>query len=116
MKKRGRRKTYEEMAGLASKADVDAWNDYVDGKTDSPNFKGWKTVTFDPPTAAEIKAFRKSADLTQKGLGESMNMSARAVQQWEQGLRKPDGAAALLVRLFRSFPKDMARLISKLPA
>lgn len=93
-----------DLEGIADASDVKAWNDFVSGKTKSP--KGFTSITFQPPTAAQIKEFRRQMALTQASLARAMNTSARAVQQWEQGQRKLAGPAAMLMRMFQANPAD----------
>ena len=107
MKKKTDLKFSELEEGFADPKDLRTWKNYVAGKT--KKLPGWKTVTIQLPSPAELRAFRKKASMTQVGLAKAMNTSPRAVQQWEQGLRKLEGPAALLMRLFEIEPGIMDR-------
>lgn len=42
-----------------------------------------------PPTASDIRAFRKVHGLSQKGLAIALGCSKRGIENWEQGSREP---------------------------
>lgn len=46
-------------------------------------------MSLTPPTATEIKAFRRAAELSQAALAEKLGASTRAVEDWEGGRRLP---------------------------
>ena len=48
-------------------------------------------------TPAEITAIRVGAELTQEQLAKRLGVTIRAVQFWEQGLRKPGGPAVCML-------------------
>jgi putative transcriptional regulator len=50
-------------------------------------------------TALDIAAIRRASGLTQSQLAHRMRVSVRAVQMWEQGLRKPGGPAVLMLEV-----------------
>ena len=50
-------------------------------------------------TPEDIANIRKKYDLTQKGLGEVLDVSTRTVEAWETGVNVPSGPANKLLRL-----------------
>ena len=62
---------------------------------------------------ARICELRKSADLTQAGLAENLNVSHQAVSKWETGLSLPD--AEYLVRLAKLFNTSIEHLLTGEP-
>jgi putative transcriptional regulator len=62
------------------------------------------TVVMIPPDPAPFKSadlveLRKRYQITQQVLAEFLNVSDKAVESWEQGTRKPNGAALRLLQL-----------------
>ena len=59
----------------------------------------------DPPPqydAERILRIRQHRNLTQAGLALLLNVSGKTVESWEQGLRKPSGAAARFLQLLET--------------
>ncbi len=52
-------------------------------------------------TAADIRAIRESARLSQSQLARRLRVSVSTVQSWEQGLRRPGGPAVLMLETIR---------------
>lgn len=55
-------------------------------------------------SAEAIRDLRASLSLTQAQLAEMMNVSTRAVTNWEQGQNNPDGASRRLLDIFAANP------------
>jgi len=53
-------------------------------------------------TAEEIAKIRKKYDLTQKSLGQVLDVSARTVEAWETGVNIPSGPANKLLHLLEA--------------
>lgn len=58
-----------------------------------------------PLTAREVREIRKKLDLTQVGFAHVVGESPSAVQHWEQGIRRPSGAASRLIRVIKNHPE-----------
>ncbi len=59
----------------------------------------------DPPPEFDrerILRLRRQRNLTQAGLALLLNVSGKTVESWEQGLRKPGGAAARFLQLLET--------------
>lgn len=52
-----------------------------------------------PPSVNQIKGLRAKLKLSQAAFARALNIGARTVQSWEQGLRVPDGCAVVLLWL-----------------
>lgn len=48
---------------------------------------------------ADIKAIRKRQGVSQKNFAFWLNVSRKTVSEWERGLKKPSGAALLLLTI-----------------
>jgi len=59
------------------------------------------------PAAAEARA---KTGLSQQDFADLLGVSARTLQDWEQGRREPTGAAKTLLRLAASHPKILLSL------
>lgn len=59
-----------------------------------------------------VMAARKASGLTQAQFAELMGVSVRTLQEWEQGRRKPSGAAQTLLRVADKHPEVLRELIS----
>jgi len=59
------------------------------------------------PAAAEAKA---SVGLSQQEFAQLLGVSARTLQDWEQGRREPTGAAKTLLRVAVSHPEVLREL------
>lgn len=64
-----------------------------------------------PPTPEELKAIRRKAQLSQSQLANLINTPKKTYQNWEQGLRKPDGTVTLLLQLLQEFPEVKGMLV-----
>lgn len=52
----------------------------------------------------EVAAARLKTGLSQSQFAEALHISARTLQEWEQGRRKPSGAAQALVQIAFKHP------------
>ncbi len=63
-----------------------------------------------PLTAKEVMEIRKELDLTQVVFAHMVGESPSAVQHWEQGIRRPSGAASRLLRIIKNHPELASEL------
>jgi len=63
------------------------------------------------PSPTEVRALRHRLGLSQARFARRFGFSVDAVQQYEQGRRKPTGAAAALLRVIRADPDAVARAL-----
>ncbi len=62
-----------------------------------------------PPSVAAI---RLQSGLTQAGFAKLLGVSIRTLQEWEQGRRKPTGAAQTLIAIALHRPDVLVELIT----
>ena len=56
-------------------------------------------------TKIDVKAIRDTLSLTQSDFSKMIGVSIRTLQNWEQGIREPDGPAKALLRVVERDPK-----------
>lgn len=55
----------------------------------------------------DVKGIREQMDLSQSAFAGVLGVSVRTVQEWEQGRRKPSGAAISLLRIAERNPEAL---------
>jgi len=65
------------------------------------------------PESVDVAAIRAKLELTQVDFAARFGFSLRAVQQWEQGVRKPEGPARVLLAMTAVDPTAVRRLLVK---
>lgn len=70
---------------------------------------GKKGRVYSPEQLLAISA-RRSAKLTQREFASLLNVSIGSIQDWEQGRRKPRGAAKTLLRIASEHPAVLKNL------
>jgi len=58
----------------------------------------------------EIKDIRNKYGLTQDQFAGMIGISLGTLRNWEQGRRKPEGPAKVLLRIIDSYPKALSQL------
>jgi putative transcriptional regulator len=86
----------------------DIWQEILDGVREIQAGKG-KKVSVSLPVSARI---RKAAGLSQSEFAEILGVSVRTLQDWEQGRRRPSGAAATLLRIAEKHPDLLRELMA----
>jgi putative transcriptional regulator len=64
-----------------------------------------KSLRSDVPDDVNVKALRQSLDLSQKDFALRFGLSAGTLQHWEQGDRRPEGPARVLLTLIAHNPE-----------
>lgn len=65
-------------------------------------------------SAHDIKSLRESLGLTQTEFAEHLGVRQGAVSHWELGLRRPSGAAEILIKMLRKqAPKRKSKIFAK---
>jgi putative transcriptional regulator len=62
----------------------------------------------------DIKAVRDELELTQQEFADSFGFSLSSVRNWEQGRRRPDKAARILLKLIEEEPEVMWEKVQRL--
>lgn len=64
------------------------------------------------PIPVDVAAIRKAQHLSQAGFAQRYGLPVSTIRDWEQGRRRPDRAAYLLLRLIEAEPDVVARVLS----
>lgn len=64
------------------------------------------------PATVDVAAIRKAQNLSQGGFAQRYGLPVSTIRDWEQGRRRPDRAAYLLLRLIEAEPDVVARVLS----
>lgn len=80
---------------------------YVDGKR-----KGTRTHKVKVPKRVNVRSIRKKLKLTQKDFAETYGFTLAALRDWEQGRRKPERAARILLKIIEQDPVAVHRVLS----
>jgi putative transcriptional regulator len=62
--------------------------------------------------ANDVVAARLKSGLSQAQFAAALKISARTLQQWEQGRRQPSGAAETLIKIVARHPKVLREVIA----
>jgi putative transcriptional regulator len=60
----------------------------------------------------DVAAIRKNMKLSRPKFAERFGLDVRAVQDWEQGRRRPDRAAQVLLKVIERTPEAVAEAVS----
>jgi putative transcriptional regulator len=60
----------------------------------------------------DVRAIRKGQGLTRGQFGERYGLQARAIQEWEQGRRKPEPAVRAYMLVIKNQPAAVRRALS----
>lgn len=61
---------------------------------------------------ADVKAIRTKLGLSQDGFAATFGVSAKTVRKWEQGERRPTGAARVLLKVIEREPDAVKRALA----
>jgi putative transcriptional regulator len=61
----------------------------------------------------DVRAVRARTDLKRREFAERYNLDARAVEQWEQGRRRPERGTEMYLRLIGHDPDGVAEMVSQ---
>lgn len=85
----------------------DVWKEVLDGVREI-KAGGGKRKTVQP--GSPIVRARVNAGLTQAQFADLLGVSRRTLEQWEQGRRKPSGAAKTLIRVAEMHPEVLRKI------
>jgi putative transcriptional regulator len=66
-----------------------------------------------PPDAIDIRAIREKLGLSRPAFAERFGLALAAVRDWEQGLRRPDPAARVLLMVIGRHPEVVAETVAQ---
>ncbi len=72
-----------------------------------------RTTVVEVP-AVDVRAVRKRLNLTQKSFAETFGFSLSTVRHWEQGTRRPERAARILLAVIDRHPDTVQETLAEL--
>lgn len=66
-----------------------------------------------PPDVVNVRALRDRLGLSRAAFAERFGLAVAAVRDWEQGLRRPDPAARVLLLVIARSPEVVAQAITE---
>jgi len=70
-------------------------------------------IPMDEFTSDDIKMMRHKFEMSLSVFAEAIGVSAKTVEAWESGFRKPAGASARLLQIITHDPKTLKYLVKK---
>ncbi len=65
-----------------------------------------------PPGDMDVRAIRERLGLTRPAFAQRFGLAVAAVRDWEQGLRRPDPAARVLLMVIARSPETVAQAVA----
>ena len=65
-----------------------------------------------PPGSIDVRAIREGLGLSRPGFARRFGLAVAAVRDWEQGLRRPDPAARVLLMVIARDPETVAAVVA----
>lgn len=65
------------------------------------------------PATIDVRAIRRKFGLSQRKFADRFGFDARALQDWEQGRRRPDRATRILFRVIERAPEVVDRILDE---
>ena len=69
-----------------------------------------------PPGDIDVRAIRERLGLTRPAFAQRFGLAVAAVRDWEQGLRRPDPAARVLLMVIARNPQAVAEVVAEAKA
>ncbi len=66
-----------------------------------------------PPGDIDVRAIRERLGLTRPAFAQRFGLAVAAVRDWEQGLRRPDPAARVLLMVIARSPETVAEVVAE---
>jgi putative transcriptional regulator len=73
-------------------------------------YKSGKGKRYNIKAVKDIQSVREGMQLSQMAFAGFMGVSIRTIQEWEQGRRKPSGAAQVLLTIAANYPEVFFKL------
>lgn len=73
---------------------------------------GASVRTVQVPADVDVKGIRQNLGLTQNQFAARYGFSPASVRNWEQGQRKPEGPARLLLKIIEQQPEVVQRIMA----
>jgi putative transcriptional regulator len=66
-----------------------------------------------PPGSVDVRAIRERMGLSRPAFAERFGLAVAAVRDWEQGLRRPDPAARVLLQVIARHPEVVEATVAE---
>jgi len=66
-----------------------------------------------PPDDVDVRAIRERLGLTRPAFAQRFGLAVAAIRDWEQGLRRPDPAARVLLLVIARSPETVAQAVAE---
>jgi putative transcriptional regulator len=66
-----------------------------------------------PPGSIDVRALRDRLGLSRAAFADRFGLAVTAVRDWEQGLRRPDPAARVLLMVIARSPETVAQTVAE---
>ena len=107
-KARKKRKNYMTKTGQAILEGARQGLAYARGEADESRFETTVVV----PVAIDVSAIRRKLGLSQPQFAARYSLAIGTVRDWEQGRRKPDRHARMLLRIIERDPEAVERALT----
>lgn len=87
-------------------AGVDSARAYLDGTADKSLYR------VHVPKKIDVRKIRKRLGLSQEAFAETYGFAVSAVRDWEQGRRKPERSARILLKIVEKEPEAVTRALA----
>jgi putative transcriptional regulator len=88
------------------KAGLDSAKAYLDGTADKRLYR------VHVPQKVDVRKLRKRLGLSQEAFAETYGFAVSAVRDWEQGRRRPERSARILLKIVEKEPEAVTRALS----
>jgi|GEM_PF-612976 len=83
------------------------------GMAEADAFLGGEREGFIVHAPLDVRAIRARTDLKRRDFADRYHLDPRAVEQWEQGRRRPERGTEMYLRLIGHDPEGVARMVSQ---
>lgn len=97
----------KQQSGERIEGNRDIWQEVLDGVREIKAGGGKRVVVTPDSPVAQI---RQRSGLSQEEFAAALGVSKRTIEQWEQGRRKPSGAAKTLLKIVDRHPAVLLEL------
>lgn len=90
--------------------------DLMAGLNDVRDYRAGKRAGFvtHAPESIDVRSIRASSRLTQEGFARTYGFSVASLRDWEQGRRKPERAARILLAMIAEEPETVKRVMQRI--
>ena len=88
------------------KAGLESAKAYLDGTADKRKYR------IHVPTEVNVKKIRRRLGLSQEAFAQKYGFALSAVRDWEQGRRRPERSARILLKIVEKEPEAVTRALA----